>query len=146
MNIGAVRLTERHLASDPPSRAQLESVAMDARAVLDAAPMLSTRPLIGVGGTVTTLAAVVREIDPYDNKLVHGARLSRVELARARELLATTPIEQRKLLPGLDPKRADVIVAGTVLVEQLARRAEAAELIVSDRGVRWGLAQKLARS
>ncbi len=145
LDIGAVRLTERHLASDPPTKPQLDALVRDVRAVLATAPTLTGRPLVGVGGTVTTLATVMGAVEPYDSKLVHGARLSRGELTSTCERLAATPVEQRKRLPGLDPKRADVIVAGTMLVEQLAERAQAAELIVSDRGVRWGLAQKLAR-
>jgi exopolyphosphatase/guanosine-5'-triphosphate,3'-diphosphate pyrophosphatase len=146
LNVGAVRLTERHLSSDPPTRPQLDSLIRDARAVLATAPALSGRPLVGVGGTVTTLAAVVGAVEPYDSKLIHGVRLSRGDLAKTAERLATMPVEERKRLPGLNPKRADVIVAGTLLVEQLAAGAEASEIVVSDRGVRWGLAQKLARS
>ncbi len=145
LDVGAVRMTERHLASDPPTPAELESLTADATAVLDGGPAMAGRPLVGVGGTVTTVAAVVGGIEPYDSDRVHGARLSAAELARIRERLATTPVDQRKTIPGLPPKRADVIVAGTALVEQLVARAAAPELIVSDRGVRWGLAEKLAQ-
>jgi len=144
LDVGAVRMTERHLASDPPTMAELSSLTADASAVLNTGPTMVGRPLVGVGGTVTTVAAVVGAVEPYDSDRVHGARLSAAELARIRERLATTPVDQRKTIPGLPPKRADVIVAGTVLVEQLVARAAAPELIVSDRGVRWGLAEKLA--
>jgi exopolyphosphatase/guanosine-5'-triphosphate,3'-diphosphate pyrophosphatase len=144
LNVGAVRLTERHLATDPPTPGELASLRADATAVLDTGPSMAGRPLVGVGGTVTTVAAVVGAVEPYDSQRIHGARLSATELAQVRERLAATAVEERKAVAGLPPKRADVIVAGTFLVELLAARAGAHELIVSDRGVRWGLAQKLA--
>ena len=146
LNVGAVRLTERHLPSDPPLEDELAALAADAGAVLATGPAMAGRPLVGVGGTVTTVAAIVGAVDPYDSARVHGARLSRTELEHTRKRLAALPLAQRHAIQGLPKKRADVIVAGTALVELLAARAEASELVVSDRGVRWGLAQKLALS
>lgn len=159
LDVGSVRLTERLVRSDPPSAAELDAVRNAARAALANAPPLphtatldadGVRPiLVGVAGTVTTLAALVRDVIPYDGARVHGARLTRAEIAATTARLATLPLGDRRKLPALDPARADVIVAGSILVEEILTWAAGSngppgELITSDRGVRWGLAHRLA--
>ncbi len=94
---------------------------------------------MGVAGTVTTLAAIALELESYDGARVHGLRLSREAVASvARRLEQMTHVE-RCGLAGLEPKRADVIVVGARIVERVMAWAGATELVVSDRGVRWGL-------
>lgn len=161
LDIGSVRLTERHVRSDPPGAEAIAAIAADARRALmgakvkprlgtrggpreDQPGLTSTRPLIGVAGTVTTLAAFVRGVVPYDSARIHGARLTAEEVARARIELAEAKLAHRRELPGIAKERADVIVAGAVIVEELLAWAGANELFVSDRGVRWGLARRLA--
>ncbi|MCC6556220.1 MAG: Ppx/GppA family phosphatase [Polyangiaceae bacterium] len=158
LDVGSVRLTERHVRADPPSPAELSALRGAARAALRAAPALpaSDGPppvLVGVAGTVTTIAALVHDVTPYDGARVHGARLTRREVAATTTRLAALPLAERRLLPALDPARADVIVAGSILVEEIMACAtgsrggqdeSSGELIASDRGVRWGLAQQLA--
>jgi exopolyphosphatase / guanosine-5'-triphosphate,3'-diphosphate pyrophosphatase len=150
LDIGSVRLTERHIRSDPPTLEELAAVRADAaRALAGAAASLdpeapASRALVGVAGTVTTLAAFVRDVVPYDSARVHGARLTAAEVARASAELAALPLASRRALPAVNPARADVIVAGSVIVEELLTWARASELMVSDRGVRWGLAYRLA--
>ncbi len=158
LDVGSVRLTERHVRADPPSPAELSALRGAARAALRAAPALpaSDGPppvLVGVAGTVTTIAALVHDVTPYDGARVHGARLTRREVAATTTRLAALPLAERRLLPALDPARADVIVAGSILVEEIMAWAtgsrggqdeSSGELIASDRGVRWGLAQQLA--
>jgi exopolyphosphatase / guanosine-5'-triphosphate,3'-diphosphate pyrophosphatase len=149
LDIGSVRLFERHVQSDPPAPAELLAIEADvARELATAAPLALARSqrrptLVGVAGTVTTLKAVELGLEPYDGARVHGAvlTLSVVEALCAK--LASLPLAARQQLPGLSPKRADVIVAGTILVRELLRRANAAELLVSDRGVRFGLIEDL---
>lgn len=151
LDVGSVRLTERHVRSDPPAEAELEAVRADARAALasvPAGPLSGAPTLIGVAGTVTTLAALVRDVVPYDSARVHGARVSGAEVVAITSRLAALPLAARRQLPALDPARADVIVAGSVLIEEIlawASRAAGApvDLIASDRGVRWGLAERL---
>jgi exopolyphosphatase/guanosine-5'-triphosphate,3'-diphosphate pyrophosphatase len=146
-----VRLTERHVKSDPPSPAELEAVRQDVRVALQSVPAAlsamreaSTAPtLVGVAGTVTSLAAIAGRVDPYDAAKVHGALLSREKLASLVAQLAASTTEARKGIPGLSPKRADVIVAGAVVCEEVAAWARADAMTVSDRGVRWGLARRL---
>jgi exopolyphosphatase/guanosine-5'-triphosphate,3'-diphosphate pyrophosphatase len=148
LDVGAVRLTERHIRSDPPSPPELDAVRADARRALASASFGDPGArLVGVAGTVTTLAAVARAIVPYDAARIHGATLTADELRATGTRLAALPVAERRRVPGLDPARADVIVAGAVLVDEVLRAARGdahgAELVVSDRGVRWGVARAL---
>jgi exopolyphosphatase/guanosine-5'-triphosphate,3'-diphosphate pyrophosphatase len=151
LDVGSVRLTERHVRSDPPEAAELEAVRRDVRGELAGAlgelgPVPSSARLVGVAGTVTTLAAYLGGVAPYDASRVHGARLDAPAIRGAIDQLSSMPLASRREIPAIDPARADVIVAGAILVEEvLAWSAiEPRELVVSDRGVRWGLAEKLA--
>jgi exopolyphosphatase/guanosine-5'-triphosphate,3'-diphosphate pyrophosphatase len=147
LDIGSVRLFERHVRADPPSAVEMSVVrAFVLDQLLGLAPPPEGRPLVGMAGTVTTLAAVARGIDPYDPSRVHGMRLSAAEIAATGRRLTDLPIAERKTVAGLEPKRADVIPVGAVIVEAVLAWARAREVIVSDRGVRWGLALELARS
>lgn len=156
VDVGSVRLTERVRPGDPPSAADRERLEATIAELLSSAdvpsfgargapPSADARPLavVGVAGTVTTLLAVSRSIEPYASATVHGARLPLAELDAVVERLAALPLSERAQLPGLSPKRADVIVAGGLLCRAIVRRLGAAEVIVSDRGVRWGLAAEL---
>ncbi len=146
LDIGSVRLTERHVRADPPTPGELDAIRADVGRALGGARVKldGAGALVGVAGTVTTLAALAHDIVPYDGALVHGARLSAVDVARVRAELAGMPFERRRALPALDPGRADVIVAGCLIVEEILAASGASELIASDRGVRWGLALRLA--
>lgn len=139
LDIGSVRLTERHLRGDPPAPAEIQSVRDDVRAALSKVPFFPSGRVVGVAGTVTTLAAFVKDVAPYDAARVHGAELRAADVSRAAAHLASLPLDQRRSIAAIDPKRADVIVAGAVLVDELLRFCAADVLTVSDRGVRWGL-------
>lgn len=154
LDVGSVRLTERHVRSDPPTPAELSAIRADVRAALALAPAPPagpTRPLlVGVAGTVTTVAALIRDVVPYDAAVVHGARVSREEIQSTTARLASLPLAARRQLPAIEPARADVIVAGSLLIEEIMAWAGGGDeprtdqMIVSDRGVRWGLARRLA--
>lgn len=144
LDLGSVRLTERLLCHDPPSSDELARCRDALRRELPTAPTLGGGPLVGIGGTVTSLAAVAHEVWPYDADRIHGARLSRSALEETLSRLATIPLAERKQVAPLDPKRADVIVAGALIVSELMAHARAEELLISDRGLRWGLARRLA--
>ncbi len=90
---------------------------------------------------MTTLAAIALELETYDGARVHGLRLSRDAVAGVARRLETMTHTERCALAGLEPKRADVIVVGARIVERVIAWAGASELVVSDRGVRWGLAR-----
>jgi exopolyphosphatase / guanosine-5'-triphosphate,3'-diphosphate pyrophosphatase len=137
LDIGSVRLTERHLRSDPPTQAELAACAEGVRAVL---PALEPRAAIGVAGTITTLAALDLGLEAYDRDRVHGHRLTRAGAERQLERLAALPLAERRRLPALEPERAPVIVGGAVIVMELLARYELAELEVSERDILDGAA------
>lgn len=140
LDLGSVRLTERFVANDPPLPAERAAMAR----AIDEALVHIPRPdpdftLVGIAGTVTTLAAVAGGVEPYDTSRVHLARLSRETVERETDRLFTLDLAARRGLPGMHPKRADVIAAGALLLARAMMRLEAETLVVSDRGVRWGL-------
>jgi len=149
LQVGAVRLTERHVREDPIGPATLATLRQAARAAL--APLAfmgggGAGRLVGVAGTVTTLAAVEQALPRYDGERVHGSPLSLVRLERLLARLAALPLAERARLPGMEPKRADVIVAGAVVVAEAMALTGFETLTVSDRGVRWGLVHELLGS
>lgn len=143
LDVGSVRLFERHVRTDPPTAAELDAVKRDVDRALAAAPSVSRDYLIGVAGTVTTLASVALELESYDSAIVHGHVLTSGAVAEVAQKLTATPLETRKTLRGMEPRRADVIVTGAVLVERVLAWSGVPQIIVSDRGVRWGLAAEL---
>jgi exopolyphosphatase / guanosine-5'-triphosphate,3'-diphosphate pyrophosphatase len=142
LQVGAVRLTERHVRGDPPSAAEVGAVRAGAREALR--PLAAMAPgagarLVGVAGTVTTLSAVAQALPAYDAERVHGATLALDEIEALLSRLAGMTVVARAALPGMEPKRADVILAGGVVVAEAMRATGLDRLTVSDRGVRWGL-------
>lgn len=146
LDVGSVRLFERHVRHDPASTAERALVVEDIRRALATTKRPSgASTLVGVAGTVTTLAAIELGLDDYDSARVHGHTLSLESVSALADRLAILTLEERRALPGLEPKRADVIVVGAEIVRQVMLWSAQAELVVSDRGVRWGLAERLAR-
>ena len=139
LDLGCVRLTERHLRSDPPAREELDDAA---RAVREALPDWSPRDAIGVAGTVTSLAAL--ELGEYDPEQTHGYRISRASVERQLERLASLPLAERRELPGLEPERAPVIVAGALIVREVLDRYGLDGLEVSERDLLHGAALEAA--
>lgn len=145
-DVGSVRLTERYVQHDPPTNAELDAIRADARGVFATVPTIdASSPPIGIAGTMTTLAAVSMKMAVYDGARVHGATLTTSEVERVVFDLARRTLEQRSLVPGLEPKRADVIVAGGLVALAFLEHVGAREVRISDRGVRWGIAEELAR-
>jgi exopolyphosphatase/guanosine-5'-triphosphate,3'-diphosphate pyrophosphatase len=143
-DVGSVRLTERHPASDPPSASDLARLRGAAAAALTGMPTMTLHEApVGVAGTMTTLAAVSLRLAPYDGARVHGHVMTRQSLGVVVEELASVDLETRRRLPGMEPKRADVIVAGGLIALEVLDRIGADRVRVSDRGVRWGVAEEL---
>ena len=148
LQVGAVRLTERHVSTDPISAADERRLRDAAREALRPLAALAPPPgarLVAVAGTVTTLAAVAQALPAYDAARVHGAALSLDDVEALVARLAALPVAARAALPGMEPKRADVIVAGAIVVAEAMRATGFDRLTVSDRGVRWGLLYDRAR-
>lgn len=139
-DVGSVRLTERHVHADPPTADELTRISVALRDTFLALPRPpSGARLVAVAGTATTICTVARAIDPYDAALVHGAVLTRDEVNQSVDRLAALPVMLRRTVPGLQPKRADVIVAGGLILRAAMDAVDAAEVTISDRGLRWGL-------
>lgn len=140
--VGSVRLTERFVREDPISGAELEQLSEHLRQSFAALPLCGAdATLVAVAGTATTVLAVARRLEPYDPAQVHGARLTFGEVLATAKALAAASLAERTRLPGLQPKRADVIVAGALILVEAMTALGAREVVVSDRGLRWGLLQ-----
>jgi exopolyphosphatase / guanosine-5'-triphosphate,3'-diphosphate pyrophosphatase len=145
--LGSVRFTERYIHHDPPQAAETAAIAQAIDAAIAGVPFPAGGvTLIGVAGTVTSLAAMAESLASYDPLRVHGYRLSRAALAREIARLGTATQADRERIVGLDPRRADVILAGALILDRIAAAAGAAEVRVSDRGIRWGLLHELAEA
>jgi exopolyphosphatase/guanosine-5'-triphosphate,3'-diphosphate pyrophosphatase len=147
LDIGCVRLFERHLASDPPTEDELGALRADVIGALEAVRTKfeippSTR-LVGVAGTVTQLAALKAGIPVYDPDVTHHAVLSHGDVRMLARRLSTLSFEQRKQVRGLQPGRADVIVAGTEILLAVMETFDAAEVIVSEKDILDGLVYEL---
>jgi exopolyphosphatase/guanosine-5'-triphosphate,3'-diphosphate pyrophosphatase len=143
--LGSVRFTEKFIRHDPPQADEIAAVREAVDHAIAAVPFPPAgATLVGVAGTVTSLAAMAESLASYDPPRVHGYRLSRGSLADQIARLAGATQAERERMVGLDPRRADVILAGALILDGLATAAGAAEVRVSDRGIRWGLLHELA--
>jgi exopolyphosphatase/guanosine-5'-triphosphate,3'-diphosphate pyrophosphatase len=143
-DVGSVRLTERHVVGDPPSPEERAAIWKSARDAFANVPSLPARTTpIGIAGTMTTLSAVSQGLPKYDGAKVHGHAIRLGELRDTVDRISALPFEVRKRLPGMEPKRADVVVAGGIVALALMEHWRATAVRVSDRGVRWGLAREL---
>ncbi|WP_243059102.1 Ppx/GppA phosphatase family protein [Nocardioides sp. SR21] len=147
MDIGSVRLHERHLHADPPTAGQVAACRADIDAHLDAAgvdPTAATT-VIGVAGTVTQLAAVALDLPAYDRAAVDQAVLPTGLVLATVDLLLSMSHDSRRSIPSMHPGRADVIGAGVLILGQVLQRAGAAELVVSESDILDGIAWSLTR-
>jgi exopolyphosphatase/guanosine-5'-triphosphate,3'-diphosphate pyrophosphatase len=139
-NVGSVRLTERFVRNDPPSASERAEMQRYVDEVFSEAPPAPAGfRFVGVAGTVTTVCAVSRGIAPYDSEKVHLSKLTRQEVERETDRYFRLSVAEKRALSGMEPKRADVIAAGALILERAMVRLGADEAIVSDRGIRWGL-------
>lgn len=143
VDIGSVRLTERFLRSDPVTAAELATVRQQAQAAMLAVwprtEFDQIRSLVGTAGTITTLAAMAQQLTEYDPARVDGYVLSKKTLRTLGAQLSGLTIAQRRKLPGLPPARADVILAGAMILETFMDTYDFDEIIVSHRGLRYGV-------
>jgi exopolyphosphatase / guanosine-5'-triphosphate,3'-diphosphate pyrophosphatase len=145
---GVVRMSERHIHSDPPTPAELQALAHDVRGVfLDGLPPEQRAPVthgIAVAGTATSAASIAQELDPYDPARVQGypLELPTVELLLAR--LADMDEAGRRSVVGLHPDRAPTIVAGMILLAEALRAFELDRVEVSEHDILFGGALRLA--
>ena len=142
LEVGAVRLTEAFLPlpeNDPPRPAALTELVAHVRRVVAPLEPAHGRPIVGVGGTATTLAAVELGLDHYDPARVHGTALELETMRALVARLSALTIAEREAIPCLPPGRADVAVAGGLLLVELISQLGSDRLTVSDRGLRYAL-------
>jgi exopolyphosphatase/guanosine-5'-triphosphate,3'-diphosphate pyrophosphatase len=140
VNVGAVRYTEKYGLGGVVSPEQLQAALA---AIAGDLGRLGGRPspdtLVGMGGAVTNLAAVKHGLAQYDPNIIQGSTLERPEIQRQMELYRTKSADERRLIVGLQPKRADVILAGACIVRTVMDKFGKDKISVSDHGLRHGL-------
>jgi exopolyphosphatase/guanosine-5'-triphosphate,3'-diphosphate pyrophosphatase len=147
VDVGCVRMTERHLIGDPPTLAQVTAARRDIDAAIDLAAetvdLARAKTLVGLAGSVTTVAAVALGLESYDRDRIHLARIpADVVRQTAADLLAMSR-EQRAALPVMHPGRVDVIGAGALVLAQIVERLGLPEVVVSEHDILDGIALSL---
>ncbi|HEV7193421.1 MAG TPA: Ppx/GppA phosphatase family protein [Jatrophihabitantaceae bacterium] len=147
MNVGCVRMTERHLHGDPPTADQIGAAVRDVRAAIVQAaadvPIRSAATFVGVAGTVTTLAAIALGLDSYDADAIHGSTMTAEQVADVTQQLLAMTRDERAALPVMHPGRVDVIGAGALVLRTLMEQVGAAEVVVSEHDILDGIAMSL---
>ena len=147
MDIGSVRLHERHLHSDPPTSAEVAACVADIDAQLDASgiPLGRTRTAIGTSGTIKTVACGVLALDSYDREAFDRAVLPNDATASFVDGLVAMTVAERRALPYMHPGRADVIDAGALIWSRILARVPVPEHVVSEADILHGMAAAVAR-
>jgi exopolyphosphatase/guanosine-5'-triphosphate,3'-diphosphate pyrophosphatase len=148
VDIGCVRLTERHLHSDPPRPAEISAAAADIDAALETVagtiPVSAARTLVGLAGSVTTVAGLALGLAEYDSARIHHARVSAAQVAAQTRRLLSQTREERAALGVMHPGRVDVIAGGAMVLDQIMRRFGFGEVLASEHDILDGIAWSLA--
>ena len=140
VNLGAIRITEEYFSDDPVKAGSVEAALKDIKKVFDDAQVQGQpTQLVGMGGTVTSMGAVKHKMTSYDPDVIQGSTLTLQDVDKQIADYSERTLEERRLIPGLQPKRADVILAGACILKDILTRFDAEDLIISDRGLRHGL-------
>lgn len=139
IKIGAVRCTERFFKCDSVKNEEVERFEEYIIEELNILPFHKIDIAIGIAGTVTTLASVNMGLEEYKSELIHKSDLAFYEINQIKNQFQNLTLSQRKNIKGLDEKRAEVILAGTIICEQIMKKYKLEKIKVSDRGLRWGL-------
>ena len=146
LDIGSVRMTERRMPSDPPTEQEVAAAVADVDAALDGCPVPveEAATLIGVAGTVTTVAAHVLGLPGYDRERVHHAVLAADEVHRGTAQLLAMTVAERRALPYMHPGRADVIGGGALILDRVLRHTKVGSVLVSETDILDGIAWSVA--
>ncbi|HET6855514.1 MAG TPA: Ppx/GppA phosphatase family protein [Streptomyces sp.] len=154
VDIGCVRMTERHLVhdgvtTDPPTLGQITAIRADIRAALDRAeelvPLGEARTLVGLAGSVTTVAAIALGLDAYDSSAIHHSRISYERVKEITGDLLTSTHAERAAIPVMHPGRVDVIMSGALVLLAIMERVGAREVVVSEHDILDGIAFRTAQ-
>ncbi|MFJ9059647.1 exopolyphosphatase [Streptomyces sp. NPDC102409] len=153
VDIGCVRMTERHLvvdgaAVDPPTPDRVAAIRADIGSALDLAeetvPLASAATLVGLAGTVTTVAAIALGLEEYDSEAIHHSRVSLERVREITERLLASTHEERAAIPAMHPGRVDVIASGALVLLAVMERSGAREVVVSEHDILDGIAWSAA--
>jgi exopolyphosphatase/guanosine-5'-triphosphate,3'-diphosphate pyrophosphatase len=148
VDVGCVRLTERHLAGDPPTREQVAAAEADVEAglalVREVVPVERARTAVGLAGSVTTVAAVALGLQQYDSERIHLSRIPAADVRSVTDRLLAMPRADRAALPVMHPGRVDVIGAGALVLATLVDRLGLHEVLVSESDILDGIAWSIA--
>jgi exopolyphosphatase / guanosine-5'-triphosphate,3'-diphosphate pyrophosphatase len=154
VDIGCVRMTERHLVrdgvvTDPPTPEQVDAIRADIEAALDLAeqsvPLREARTLVGLAGSVTTVSAIAQNLPEYDPEAIHHSRVSHDRVREITERLLGSTHAERAAIPSMHPGRVDVIGAGALVLLSIMERIGASEVVVSEHDILDGIAFKVAQ-
>jgi exopolyphosphatase/guanosine-5'-triphosphate,3'-diphosphate pyrophosphatase len=148
VNIGCVRMTERHLRDDPPPPAQIEAATADIdRAIAQAAAVVDVsraRTLVGLAGSVTTVAGIALDLPAYDPERLHHSRLTAAQVHEVTTRLLAQTRAERARIPVMHPGRIDVIGGGALILDRIMIRLGLAEVLVSEHDILDGIAWSVA--
>jgi exopolyphosphatase / guanosine-5'-triphosphate,3'-diphosphate pyrophosphatase len=149
LDIGSVRMTERHLPSDPPTASERQAATRAIDSALDDLPLHGVvleeaSTLVGVAGTITTVAAMVLDLPSYQRERINHARLAVTDVDAVTQRLLGMTVAQRKSLPFMHPGRADVIGAGALILDRVLARTRMRSMLVSEADILDGIAWSVA--
>ena len=141
VNLGALIITENFFADDPVKEGSVDAaVAYIDEEFAKAGVVGKPIQVVGMGGTVTSMGAVKHKMVKYNPDIIQGSTLTKEDVQEQVDTYAARTVEQRRELPGLQPKRAGTILAGACILKDILARLDAPQLTISDRGLRHGLA------
>ena len=147
VDIGCVRMTERHFSQDPPTLEEIESARADVNRAIDRAeqvvPIQLAKTLIAVAGTATTVAAAALDLPAYDRFAIHGARISSKKTIEISNWFLSLKKSERAALGYMHPGRVEVIAAGSLVLAEIMKRTKVSEFIASERDILDGIVATL---
>lgn len=136
LNIGALRMTEKFVKNDKVSMEERNQIAefvnRDMDSIIEFLEAYPITQLIGIGGTITTYSAIVQNMKTYDMNKIHNSTIKREQVSHLVDFMAEQTLEERKTVSGLQPKRADIIVAGGVILETILKKLHRDSITVSE--------------
>ncbi len=148
VDIGCVRMTERHLHANPPLPGEISAATADIDAALDVVaakiPVTSARTVIGLAGSVTTVAGIALGLPAYDPARIHLARIPARQVGQIARDLLSQPYQRRATIPVMHPGRVDVIGAGALVLDRVLARFGFAEVVASEHDILDGIAWSMA--
>ena len=148
LNIGSVVLTEKFIQGTLPQRDELDQlesyIRSSVREIVENIACEKVIKIVGVAGTITTLAAIDLELEEYDSKKIHRHKLSYEWIKDTYKILCKTDLKDRKQITGLAPGRADIIISGTAILLEILKKLDKKTLIVSEQDILDGIIYSLA--